>query len=74
MLGNVCEWCEDYYDAYPNGAATDPTGPPPGAKGVLRGGCWNSDEKLCRVASRGAAETKRQRYCCGFRFAIAARP
>ncbi len=32
------EWCADWFDTYEVGAATDPTGPPNGAKRVLRGG------------------------------------
>jgi formylglycine-generating enzyme required for sulfatase activity len=41
MHGNVWEWCEDWKDDYPEGAATDPKGPGTGTSRVLRGGSFN---------------------------------
>ena len=54
MSGNVHEWTNDWYRSSPYGAAaaTDPTGPSPGARRVLGGGGWTSDAQLARVASR----------------------
>ena len=41
MLGNVNEWCEDYFGAYEPGTFTDPNGPPTGLERVVRGGSWD---------------------------------
>ena len=52
MLGNVEEWCSDWYADYPTSAVTNPKGPHVGKEHVLRGGAWNCPASFCRCAYR----------------------
>ena len=52
MIGNVCEWCGDWFGSGTYGAVVDPTGPDSGSNRIIRGGSWCSGARYCRAASR----------------------
>ena len=53
-LGNVSEWCSDWYssDSYRTSSRENPTGPREGIVKVLRGGSWANGERSCREGFR----------------------
>jgi len=52
MSGNVLEWCQDSYGAYPSDPQTDPLGSINSNSKVLRGGGWGFIASYCRSAVR----------------------
>ena len=70
MHGNVMEWCQDYYDRYPNTTEPvliDPSGPSHGTMRVNRGGSWYTPAAYCRSAHRNASLVDEQYTNIGFR-------
>ncbi len=62
MLGNVAEFCSDWYaaDAYKSGQGqvTDPKGPSSGTEHVIRGGSYKSQADQVRSAAREATQSQ----------------
>ncbi len=71
MIGNVGEWCEDFYDDdyYGSSPLVDPTGPAVGKARAVRGGSWFSSPENCRCASRLGAEPDVESELIGLRLA-----
>jgi formylglycine-generating enzyme required for sulfatase activity len=73
MLGNVSEWCADFYakHAYAGGAATDPAGPPRSEGHIVRGGGWGEHRENARSAIRNCLGADGAHNGIGFRCLLA---
>jgi formylglycine-generating enzyme required for sulfatase activity len=86
MLGNVAEWCSDWYAPYPASEVIDPSGPEGpsqrseffsllGSKRVpathaLRGGSWAMHAPWIRVAFRAVVDPDGLDNTVGFRLVV----
>ena len=69
MLGNVAEWCRDWYDpaAYARSSTDEPLGPDAGELRVVRGGSWRTPlDQLGPTRRTGLSPTSRS-STVGFR-------
>jgi formylglycine-generating enzyme required for sulfatase activity/serine/threonine protein kinase len=69
MHGNVWEWCADWNEPYPDGAATNYLRVVGGPFRVARGGCHNEPAAECRSALRQGSPVERRDCWMGFRLA-----
>ena len=69
MHGNVCEWCEDYYEAYSQGYVTGSKGPAKGEDRVLRGGSYLFNVSGARSSFRHHGTSTVRVLDSGFRLA-----
>ena len=67
MYGNVWEWVQDWYGAYPDSTLTDPTGPETGSNRVIRGGSWGNTARYSRSAYRRGFRPDSRYSDVGFR-------
>ena len=70
MSGNVKELCNDRYGSYQSNSQINPTGPSEGEYLVLRGGSWNSSDRLVRVSNRDVITPDNRFDIYGLRLAL----
>jgi len=70
MLGNVWEWCDDWWGNFDGADEIDPPGPKEGWMRVLRGGSWFNYGASCRTANRGFYEPTTRNDHSGFRVVV----
>jgi len=70
MLGNVQEWCQDWFGVYPDDEVVNPKGPKKGSYRVMRGGAWYSPARDARCASRFGSPPHYRFQHIGFRLGM----
>jgi formylglycine-generating enzyme required for sulfatase activity len=68
-LGNVWEWCQDFFGDYSSDLQRDPGGPSSGSRRVIRGGSWFDFAQRVRAAVRLWGAPSFRRDDLGFRLA-----
>ena len=69
MLGNVLEWCQDWYGPYQTGIRDNPMGLGKGEAKIVRGGWWGGSPRFVRVSYRNGVGPTVQSGLIGFRCA-----
>lgn len=73
MLGNVWQWCQDWFGPYTSGAAVDPQGASTGDLRVTRGGCFYCEAVHERAGRRNRDLEDHSSRSVGFRIVAAPR-
>ena len=68
-LGNVYEWCSDWFGSYEGGEVVDPIGSETGSFRVIRGGSWVNLARFVRAAYRNLFDPSDRWSLLGFRLA-----
>ncbi|MEM8527384.1 MAG: SUMF1/EgtB/PvdO family nonheme iron enzyme [Bacteroidota bacterium] len=67
MSGNVMEQCNDYYSYHKNSSKNNTTNNSSTKRRAIRGGSWNNDASLCRIAYRYGSSEHSRGINAGFR-------
>lgn len=67
MAGNVAEWVNDWYDAYPKKKSDNYTGPTKGTYRVIRGGGWSDKVSALAPKEREKLNPVQSKETVGFR-------
>ena len=58
VIGNVWEWCSDWFGPYPSSPQSDPTGATEGTRRVNRGGSWYGAGSGCWRRARNTPDDR----------------